>query len=92
MNTDREDGPHMADGLDCDAALAQLDDYLKREVTPELARKLERHIEQCAPCFRHLQFAREFHQLLRTPAGTLRCPDSLRARIADTLRAESGGG
>jgi anti-sigma factor (TIGR02949 family) len=80
-----------ADAIDCEAALAQLDDYLKREVTPDLARKLEQHIERCAPCFRHLQFAQQFHQRLRTPAGTLRCPDALKSRIAETLRAESGG-
>ena len=39
------------DELDCDAALELLHDYLKREIPPELAPVVERHLEQCAPCF-----------------------------------------
>ena len=77
--------------LDCDAALAQLDDYLRRELTPDLAEQVRTHLERCAPCFRELRFAERFLALLRTPASGTRCPDTLRARIADALRAESGG-
>jgi anti-sigma factor (TIGR02949 family) len=91
VSTDLTSGADAPDELDCDAALAQLDDYLRRELTPDLAEQVRAHLEQCAPCFRELRFAERFLALLRTPASGARCPDTLRTRIAQALRAESGG-
>lgn len=91
MSTETTSGAGAADELDCDAALAQLDDYLRRELTPDLAERVRTHLERCAPCFRQLRFAERFLALLRTPASGTRCPDTLRDRIADALRAEAGG-
>lgn len=91
MSTEMTGGAGAADELDCDAALAQLDDYLRRELTPDLAERVRTHLERCAPCFRELRFAERFLALLRTPASGTRCPDTLRDRIADALRAEAGG-
>ncbi|HJP57040.1 MAG TPA: zf-HC2 domain-containing protein [Gemmatimonadales bacterium] len=79
-----------ASDFDCEAALAQLDDYLKRELTPELADRVRAHVEACAPCFRQMRYAERFLSLLRGPGSELRCPDPLRLRIADALRAEGG--
>lgn len=91
MSTERTSGAGAADDFDCDAALAQLDDYLRRELTPDLAERVRTHLERCAPCFRELRFAERFLALLRTPASGTRCPDTLRDRIAEALRAEAGG-
>jgi anti-sigma factor (TIGR02949 family) len=91
VSTEMTDGAGAADELDCDAALVQLDDYLRRELTPDLAERVRTHLERCAPCFRQLRFAEQFLALLRTPASGARCPDTLRARIAEALRAETGG-
>lgn len=91
MSTEMTSGAGAADEFDCDAALAQLDDYLRRELTPDLAERVRTHLERCAPCFRELRFAERFLALLRTPASGTRCPDTLRDRIAEALRAEAGG-
>ena len=38
----------MTEGIDCDRALAELQDYLQREETPGLGPLIEEHIERCA--------------------------------------------
>ncbi len=80
-----------ASDFDCEAALAQLDDYLKRELTPELAERVRAHVEACAPCLSQMRYAERFLSLLRAPASDVRCPDPLRLRIADALRTGGGG-
>ena len=90
MSPEMTGGAGAVDELDCDAALAQLDDYLRRELTPDLAERVRLHLERCAPCFRELRFAERFLALLRTPASGTRCPETLRDRIAEALRAEAG--
>jgi len=90
VSTEMTGDAGAVDQLDCDAALAQLDDYLRRELTPDLAERVRTHLERCAPCFRELRFAERFLALLRTPASGTRCPDTLRDRIAEALRAEAG--
>jgi hypothetical protein len=37
-----------------------------------------------------MRYAERFLSLLRGPGSELRCPDPLRLRIADALRAEGG--
>lgn len=83
-------GGGPSDAIDCEAALAQLGDYLKHEITPDLAAQVRAHVEACAPCFSELQYAERFLTLLRTSAAGTRCPDPLRTRISDALRAEAG--
>lgn len=74
------------DELDCDAALELLQDYLKREIPPDLAPVVARHLERCAPCFSHARFEEKFLKLLSGRAQDIRCPDALRRRIAESLR------
>ena len=40
-------------GVDCVKAMTHLDDYLKRELTPELMVEVRQHIERCRECFEH---------------------------------------
>jgi anti-sigma factor (TIGR02949 family) len=77
----------MSDAVDCREALAQLQDYLKQELTPESAQRIAAHLEYCRPCFAHLQYERNFRVMLETKAGKQCCPDSLRLKILSTLRA-----
>jgi anti-sigma factor (TIGR02949 family) len=77
--------------LDCKQALAHLDDFLKQEITPDLAAEVQRHLEHCRPCFRHAKFEANFLAKLGTCAGKGKCPNEVRARIAAMLRAEAKG-
>ena len=77
-------------GVDCAKALTHLDDYLKRELTPELMVEVRRHLERCRDCFKHAQFEESFLTMLETRASRETCPGKLRARILALLRAEAG--
>lgn len=76
---------------DCEQALAHLQDYLKREITPELAGEVRQHLERCRPCFRHARFEANFLMMLETRGSKETCPSQVRARILALLRAEAGG-
>jgi anti-sigma factor (TIGR02949 family) len=77
----------MADHIDCREALDHLQDYLKREMTPELAVEVKQHLERCRPCLNHARFEESFLIMLSTHAGRATCPEVLRARIVAALRA-----
>jgi anti-sigma factor (TIGR02949 family) len=76
---------------DCERALAYLQDFLKREITPELAEEVQSHLERCRPCFRHAKFEANFLVMLETRARKEQCPSKVRARIVAMLRAEARG-
>ncbi len=76
---------------DCEQALAHLHDYLKREITPELAGEIRQHLERCRPCFHHAKFEANFLAMLETCAGKEKCPNEVRARIMEMLRVEAEG-
>ena len=76
----------MTDHINCRQALDHLQDYLKREITPELALEIQQHLERCRPCLDHVRFEENF--LLRlASAGRATCPEVLRARIKAALDA-----
>jgi anti-sigma factor (TIGR02949 family) len=75
--------------INCSEALAQLQDYLKEEMTPEIAREVQEHLNRCRPCFRHARFEANFLAMLGSCAGKHACPKRVRARIEAMLRAEA---
>jgi anti-sigma factor (TIGR02949 family) len=77
--------------LNCDEALAHLQDYLKRELTPELVVEVRVHLEHCRDCTGYARFEEGFLLMLETRAGQTTCPKELRARILAALRAEARG-
>jgi anti-sigma factor (TIGR02949 family) len=78
-------------GVDCEQALAHLQDYLKRELTPDLALEIQQHLERCRECFRHARFEANFLVMLETRGSRATCPSEVRARILAMLRAEARG-
>jgi anti-sigma factor (TIGR02949 family) len=77
--------------LDCEEALAHLQDYLKRELTPELVAEVRVHLERCRDCEGHALFERRFLTMLEACARKETCPKEVRARILAALRAEASG-
>jgi anti-sigma factor (TIGR02949 family) len=82
----------MTETIDCRQAADRLQDYLRRELTPEVEAEMRAHIERCRPCFQSAQFEENFLAMLETRAARECCPDRLRQRILDLLRAEAGRG
>ncbi len=79
----------MSEPIDCREAGDRLQDYLKRELTPELAIEVRVHLERCRSCFHHARFEERFLQLLEERARRETCPGALRERILQALRAEA---
>jgi anti-sigma factor (TIGR02949 family) len=73
--------------LNCSEAKALLDDYLKKEITPDLAAEIRRHLEHCAPCFSEAQFEANFLAAVETHGRRDTCPSKVRARILAALEA-----
>ena len=76
--------------LDCQDALAHLQDYLKRELTPELLAEVRTHLARCRDCAGYACFEKSFLQMLGSRAHKETCPDEVRARIMAALRADTG--
>jgi anti-sigma factor (TIGR02949 family) len=75
--------------IDCEKALAHMQDYLKRELTPDLVVKMRDHLERCQHCSSCSRFEESFFIMLETQARRETCPGELRARILAALRAEA---
>lgn len=70
----------------CREAVALLDDWLKAELTPELAARVRDHFERCRPCFRHAEFERRFLEELEAAGRGELCPERLRAALLREIR------
>ena len=80
----------MSEPIDCQSAADRLHDFLKQELTAEVAAEMRAHLEKCRPCFAQARFEQTFLAMLEQRAGRCCCPDTLRARIVNLLRAEAG--
>jgi anti-sigma factor (TIGR02949 family) len=78
--------------IDCREATDRLQDYFKRELTPELAIEVRLHIERCRRCFHHARFEEQFLRMLEERARRETCPGAVRERILQALRAEAERG
>jgi anti-sigma factor (TIGR02949 family) len=79
----------MSDEVNCREALAQLQDYLKQELTHQSAEQIAAHLRRCRPCFDHAQYERNFLIMLEATVGKQCCPERLRLKILSTLRTSS---
>ena len=77
--------------FDCQRAIAELQDWLHRESSPENAAALEVHLHACAPCRQHQEFEERFQALLARATTAERCPAELRERLVAALRREAEG-
>lgn len=81
----------MTTPFDCRQALDELQDWLRREVTPESQAAIESHLAACNACRAHTEFERRFQEVLARATGQERCPPELRERLIAALRREAGG-
>jgi anti-sigma factor (TIGR02949 family) len=82
----------MDQPIDCREAEARLQDYLKRELTAELAVEVRTHLDRCRRCFDHARFEESFLRMLEERARRERCPGPVRDRILQALRREGEQG
>jgi anti-sigma factor (TIGR02949 family) len=77
--------------LDCEEAMSHLDDYLKRELTPNLVAEVRTHLERCRDCADFARFEQSFLSMLENCAHKESCPKEVRGRILAALRAAARG-
>jgi mycothiol system anti-sigma-R factor len=75
------------DGADCNETIERLYHYLDGELTQERRDQIQRHLEECSPCFQAVGFERELRILIARRC-TDRVPDELKDRIKRSLEAE----
>ncbi|MBX3173864.1 MAG: zf-HC2 domain-containing protein [Gemmatimonadaceae bacterium] len=78
--------------LDCGRVMAQIFDLLDGEVTNETERRLREHITSCPHCFTQADFEERFLAALQEAKGKDGCPEKLRAKVMEALKAEGLSG
>ena len=71
----------------CQEAIATLYTYLDGELTPDRRQLIKHHLDDCEPCFAKFGFEAELKAVIARKCRD-NVPESLRARVAQALRAE----
>lgn len=93
MNSDNKDVPGLCGEMtleQCRDAIARLDEYLDRELTPEDRARLDRHLRLCDHCTEEYDLRSRAQAILRLKLCGEKCPDELKALISDLLHKQDG--
>ena len=71
----------------CQEAIATLYAFLDGELTTDRRARIQRHLDDCSPCFAAFGFEVELKAVIARKCRD-EVPDSLRRRVAEALRAE----
>jgi len=74
----------MTRRISCEEAIANLLDYLDRELDSRAEEEIARHIEHCRGCFSRAEFERRLRKKINE-VGEVNAPESLRQRIRSML-------
>ncbi|HLK54988.1 MAG TPA: anti-sigma factor [Chthonomonadaceae bacterium] len=70
----------------CKEALARLDDYLDRELSPEETKKVAQHLKICHACTDRFKFEAELIQGLRAKVQRIDLPPDLMENVSQALQ------
>lgn len=76
--------------MNCDQAMAELDGFLRAELSVELIDRMEAHLARCGHCRQVGEYERAFRARLEQLDAGRCCPEALRARITALLDREAG--
>lgn len=76
--------------VDCSDAVHTLYHFLDGELTPDRLAHIQQHLEACPPCLEKFDFEAELRMMIARKCRD-EVPDSLRIRIVESIRRESGG-
>jgi len=71
----------------CQEAIATLYTFLDGELTADRRETIQRHLDECSPCFDAFGFQAELKAVIARKCRE-DVPDSLRRRVAEALKAE----
>lgn len=75
--------------MNCGACRARLLEFLKEELTPEVARQIRDHLVACRGCASCAEFERNYLALLVTTLERRRCPEDVRVKILAVFSCET---
>ena len=73
---------------DCNDAVHALYHFLDGELTPAKRSAIERHLDDCPPCFEAFDFEAELRQVIAQKCRE-QVPETLRLRIAEVIQHET---
>ncbi|MBW3636098.1 MAG: zf-HC2 domain-containing protein [Armatimonadetes bacterium] len=73
--------------LSCKETIERLDDYLDRELSPQEAKLVVRHLKICHQCAKRFAFERELVEGLRRRLHRIEAPADLLEKIRTSLEA-----
>ena len=76
--------------MDCGGTFRRLDDYVDRELSPEEAQAVLRHLEHCSCCAEEFAVERELLELVKAKLRQIVAPPGLMDRITARLDEERG--
>ncbi len=71
--------------VDCQEAARRLHELIDGELTPEVERLVQRHLEDCAPCMAVYEFEEAFCRFVSLKAKSQATPGDLKKRILASL-------
>ena len=71
--------------IDCQEAARHLHQLIDGELTPEVDREVQRHLEDCAPCMAVYEFEEAFLRFVKLKARGQTPPGDLKQRILESL-------
>lgn len=87
--TDTSDHSRSQLESDCEAALAELYEYLDGELTPELKVTITAHLDACVDCLQVYDFEAELRHVIAQRCRHDTVPESLRIRVAEAIAMEA---
>jgi len=78
--------------ISCREALEKVHEYLDGELDESEAAGVAYHFQVCKECFPHLRLEERFRDLLRGAGTRETCPEDLKNRVLDLLKAEGTEG
>ena len=78
----------MVNRSECEHVVSQLWPYLDGAVSDDARERIVRHLELCADCHSHFDFANAFLDAVAAARPLMEVNDSLRARVLGALSAE----
>ena len=71
--------------IDCQAAAERLYEYLDGELTPESEAEVRAHLDDCAPCFKLVEFEDAYLSFLRARTRAHQAPEHLKKRVFERV-------
>lgn len=72
---------------DCEGVIRRIYDFLDGELTPEIRKAVQEHLERCGPCLKAFGFEAELKRVISQCCHE-EVPKDLMRRLADALEQE----